>query len=78
MANITGLAFAYGDLYPDYTVTAATDMTSLSANPDKDDLEALNEDGDAAEKADVKSPRSGMIFLAILMVVAMVVFLGVQ
>lgn len=69
--------YNFGDLYPDIS-RGLTDITSLSANPDKDDQEALAEDSKVSDKADFRNPRNGMVFLAIGLIVALVVFLGVE
>ena len=71
------MKYAFGDLYPSLD-DGSTDMTSLLANPDKDDQEALDEDTKVSEVADARNARPKMVFLAIGLVVALIVFFGVE
>lgn len=69
--------YAYGDLYPSFA-TNVTDMTSLAANPEKEDQEALNENGDVSDMADNKQSRSFTILIAIGLILLFVIFLGAK
>lgn len=70
------LEFSLGDMYPDYSRVGMTDLTSLTANPDAEDQEALQENPELSEKGDAKGSRTGMIIAAIVLIVCMVVFFG--
>lgn len=71
------MKYSFGDLYPSFA-TMTTDMTSLMANPDKEDQEALNESANVADKIDTKSSRSFTVIIALVFIVLAVVFLGVS
>ena len=67
------LTFSWGDLYPAMT---NVDTGSL-ATPEADDQAALNEPADLAEKADSKNSRTSYVFLAIVMIIALVILTSV-
>ena len=63
--------FSYKDLYPNYD----GDETSAQALPDESDMEALVENADDAEEVQ-KGARSNNMILAVLVMIAAVVWLG--
>ena len=65
------LGFSYKDLYPSY----GGDETSTEAIPDENDMDALNENADDAEKA-TKGARPKNLVIAAFVLIAVVVFLG--
>lgn len=66
------LGFSMSDLYPNF---GGVD-TSTMANPEADDQEALNEDVKVASESSTKDARGKNIFIAMVVLVALVVFLG--
>lgn len=66
------LGFSMADLYPNY---GGID-TSTVVNPEADDQEALNEDTQIASEATTKEARGKNIFLAMVVMVALVIFFG--
>ena len=64
--------YSYSDLYPNWGGIE----TSLQANPEADDQEALNEDTEVAEEAKTKQAKSKNIFLALFVLVALIIFFG--
>lgn len=66
------MSFYFSDLYPGLSKTE----TSLEAAPEKDDQDALNEDTKVSEVADISYARGSKIFLSVLVVVAIIIFLG--
>lgn len=66
------LGFSMSDLYPNY---GGVD-TSTIVNPEADDQEALNEDTKVALEADTKEARGKNIFIAMIVLVALVIFFG--
>ena len=65
------LGFSYKDLYPSY----GGDETTTEAIPDENDMNALNENADDAEKA-TKGARPKNLVIAAVVMIAAVVFLG--
>ena len=68
------LAFTMGDLYP----AMSTFETGNLANPDADDQQALNENASLANKTDVKTARPKFVWLAVGVIVAVVVLMGIN
>lgn len=66
------LGFAMSDLYPNY---GGVDTSTL-VNPEADDQEALNEDTKVASESTTKEARGKNIFLALLVLVALIIFFG--
>lgn len=66
------LGFAMSDLYPNY---GGID-TSTIVNPEADDQEALNEDTKVATESSRAGARGKNIFLAMIVMVALVIFFG--
>lgn len=66
------LGFAMADLYPNY---GGID-TSTVVNPEPDDQDALNEDTKVASESTTKNARGKNIFLAFMVLVALIVFFG--
>ena len=68
------MLFTMGDLYP----AMSTFETGNLANPDADDQNALNENAALAEKTDVKHARPKFVWLAVGVIVAIVVMMGID
>ena len=66
------LGFSMSDLYPNY---GGID-TSTIVNPEADDQDALNEDTKVAMESDSKGARGKNIFIAMLVLIALVIFFG--
>lgn len=66
--------FSIGDLYPAMTLNA----TEHLANPGVEDQEALNENADVSKNATTKASRPKYIWLAVGVVLAIVVFMGIN
>lgn len=66
------LGFSMSDLYPNY---GGID-TSTIVNPEADDQEALNEDTQVATESSTKGARGKNIFIAMIVMFALVVFFG--
>ena len=66
------LGFSMADLYPNY---GGID-TSTIANPEVDDQDALNEDVNIASESSTKYARGKNIFIAMIIMVALVIFFG--
>lgn len=64
--------YAFADLYPNW---GGVDTSNL-AQPEPDDQEALNENVSVAEEATTSQAKSKNIFLALLVLVALVIFFG--
>lgn len=67
-----GLGLHFSDLYPNMGMMD----TNTKTVPDVDDKEALNEDVEVAEKASTSESSKKTIFLALIILVLMVIFLG--
>lgn len=67
--------FSSADLYPTLATKSNTE-TSLEANPDRDDLDALGEDSKAVVGG--KEARGSTIIIAVLIMFALVVFFGIN
>ena len=65
------LGFSYKDLYPSY----GGDETRTEAIPDENDMDAVNENADDAEKA-TKGARPKNLVIAVVVMIAVVVWLG--
>ena len=68
------MMFSLKDLYPNLKTTS--EETSVKANPETDDQVALNEDVAVAEKSDQTNASRKNVFLAIVIMIALVVFFG--
>lgn len=66
------LSFSYADMYPTFSGVE----TSALATPEVDDQDALNEDVQVADGSSAVETPKRKIFLAILIFVLLVVFLG--
>lgn len=66
------LGFSMSDLYPNF---GGIDTSTL-ASPETDDQDALNEDVKIAEEASATEAKGKNIFLAILVLIALIVFFG--
>lgn len=66
------LNFAMSDLYPNF---GGVDTSTL-ATPEVDDQDALNEDVKVAEEASATEAKGKNIFLAFLVMVALIIFFG--
>lgn len=66
--------FSLGDLYPGYTNMATEHITQ----PDANDQQALAESPEAAVEAKATQARPKMVMLALIVVVLLVVFFGVN
>lgn len=66
------LGFALSDLYPNW---GGIDTSQLATLED-DDLEAMNENADTAEASKTTTASKKNIMLAMLVMVALVVFFG--
>lgn len=66
------LGFSMSDLYPNF---GGVDTSTL-ATPETDDQDALNEDTKVAEEASATEARGKNIFLAFMVLVALIVFFG--
>lgn len=66
------LGYSFADLYPSW---GGTDTSNL-ATPETDDLEALGEDTKTAEESSTVQARSKNVFVALIILGALVVFLG--
>lgn len=64
--------FSLRDIYPEYYGTE----TSVEVVPDADDKQALSEGGTEAVNSDNKRARGKNIVIAVLVLVAVVIFLG--
>ena len=64
--------FALRDLYPAMGITE----TSTEVIPEEDDMEVLNENPEAAEKASKTTARGKNILLAVGVLIAVIIFLG--
>ena len=68
------MTFQWGDLYP----AESTFETGNLANPTAENQEALNEDAEIAKAADAKTARPKFVWLAVGVIVAVVVLMGVD
>ena len=66
------LGFSMADLYPNF---GGVDTSTL-ATPETDDQDALNEDTKVAEEASVTEAKGKNIFLAFVVLIALIVFFG--
>lgn len=66
--------FSLRDLYPN--ISSINEETSVKANPEAEDQEALNENTTLAEKADNNNASGKMVFIAIGIIIALVVLFG--
>lgn len=64
--------YALADLYPNFTGVE----TSVLANPEPDDQDALNEDITVAEESTQLTASKRNIFIALFIFVALIIFLG--
>lgn len=71
------ITYPLSELYPNMA-GGYNYETAHKANPDADDVEAMNEDADVAQKADSNLPSGMMIALAVGLICLMVVFMGVS
>lgn len=67
------LDYAFSDLYPNWGGVETSNVATIEV----DDTDALGEDTEVAEEASAKESSKKSIFLALLIIVLMVVFLGV-
>ena len=69
--------FPTADLYPAVLSGVFNDETSTMANPEAEDQEVM---GEAPETSEVvsKEPRKMNLFLAIILIVVIVGFLGIE
>lgn len=70
MANC--MNFSMRDLYPNMGGLE----TSTSVNPEPNDQDVLNEDYDTAQKASQTKASKKNIFIALILLVALIIFLG--
>lgn len=68
------MMFSLKDLYPNMATTS--EETSVKANPETDDQIALNEDVAVAEQSDNVNASRKNVFIAILIMIALIVFFG--
>lgn len=66
--------FSIGDLYPSMTLQATEQLT----NPGADDQAALNENAKVAQEASTKASRPKYIWLAVGVVAAIVILMGIN
>ena len=66
------LGFAMADLYPNF---GGID-TSTVVTPEVDDQDPLNEDVKAAEESSMTEAKGKNIFLAFMVLIALIVFFG--
>ena len=64
--------YAYADLYPGWGVID----TSTVAVPETDDQDALNENVIVAENSDMKNASKKNIMIALVVLVALIIFFG--
>lgn len=69
---MASMNFAMRDLYPNM----AGLETSVAVAPEPNDQDVLNEDFDTAQKASQTKASNKNIFIALIVVIALVVFLG--
>lgn len=65
--------FSYADLYPNMK---ADEETSSKATPDANDQDALGEDVKVTEKADTRNASKKNVFIALILLIALVVLFG--
>ena len=67
------MAFSFTDLYP---TIKGDEETSSKATPDANDQDALGEDVNVVDKANVRGASKKNVFIALILLVALVVFFG--
>lgn len=70
------MTFSFKDLYPNYKTQS--EDTGEKSNADYEDQEALNEDLVVAEKMDNTNASRRNIFVAIIIMVALVILFGAK
>lgn len=69
------MIFSFRDIYPNMN---ATEETSTKATPDANDQDAMGEDTQITEKGDMRNASRKNIFIALIILVALIVMFGIK